>query len=931
MTRRLLWFTLLYLSTILSGTALSASPAPLWAYNLKTEYQKDPIAVEASAPRFSWMLRSHVRAQKQTAYQVLVATSKQTLKADFGDKWDSGKVMGSQSLHVVYAGKLLTSGALCYWKVRVWDRGGKPSEWSLPAPFEMGILHPEDWKAKWIGDGKPLPSREEDFYKDDPMPLLRHEFRVEKPLARARLSIVGLGYYEAFINGQRVGDRYLDTGWTDYRKRVLYSTYDVTAQLQAGDNCIGTVLGNGWFNPLPMRFWGSINLRNALLMGRPCLLAQITLTYRDGTQDIIGTDENWQTAESPVIRNSIYLGERYDAQREIPNWTIVGGVEGWQKAHLTSPKTGALHAQTQPPITIVRTIRPLKIVEHDPGTSIVDFGQNFAGRVRLWCKGKAGTEIKLRYGELLNPDGTLNPMTAVAGQIKSHSPDSPYGKGAPIPAEQSDTYILRGGGEESYSPHFTFHGFRYVEITGYPRRLTRGDIEGQVMSSNVESVSDFACSNPMFGQIDIVTQRTFQSNLFSVQSDCPHREKFGYGGDIVPTSEAFMLHYDMTTFYQKAVRDFADAVRPNGGLTETAPYVGIGDNGFGGGTGPIGWQIAHPFLLTQLYRYYGDKSLLEEQYDVAKRALETIRSKTPNFITQSCIGDHETLAPHSDGVVATAFYYRFAQLVAQIAKWIDRTNDAEEYTKLAEEIRNAFIQRFVKEGVVDIGTQACQAFALSYNLLPADQKDLAMKHLLTNIREENTGHLTTGIFGTRLMMDVLSQSGHGGVAYTIANQRTFPSWGFMLSEGETTLRETWKNSDNVYSHNHPMFGSISAWFYERVVGIRPDDSAIGCDKVTIRPGLFGDLKYADGRYESIRGLVAVSWRVRHDGKYDIAIQIPVGMTATLQLPTSDSTWITESKTAPRKQAGVTSLGVQEGVALFHLEAGKYQFRAPLPR
>ncbi len=930
MRRSLLRLALLSLFLRFCNAPLSANPAPLWTYNLKTEYQSEPLAIEAPQPRLSWMLRSYVRGQKQTAYRILVARSKETLKADFGDMWDSGKVTGSQSLHVEYAGKPLGSGAVCYWKVRVWDKDGKPSEWSNPSSWEMGILRPDDWNAKWIGDGKPLPTKEEDFYKDDPMPLLRREFRVEKPLLRARLSIAGLGYYEAHLNGQRVGDRFLDTGWTEYRKRVLYSTYDVTAQLTAGENCIGVLLGNGWYNPLPMRFWGALNWRNQLLVGRPCAIAKLVLEYRDGTHDVVGTNEKWTMAESPVVRNNIYLGEKYDAQREIPNWSKVGGTEGWQPARLVFPKVGELHAQSQPPITVIRTLQPIKIVERTPGTYIVDFGQNFAGRVRLWCKGEAGTEIKLRYGELLNADGSINPMTAVAGQIKYSNPNEPYGKGAPIPAEQSDTYILRGGAEESYAPHFTFHGFRYVEITGYPRRLTRGDLEGQVMSANLESVSDFSCSNLMFGKLDTVIQRTFRSNLFSVQSDCPHREKLGYGGDIVPTSEAFMFRYDMATFYQKVVQDFADSVRPDGGLTETAPYVGIADKGFGSGTGPIGWQIAHPFLVAQLYRYYGDKRLIEEQYEVARRALEAIRAKTPNFITENCIGDHETIVPHSDGVVATAFYYHFALLVAQMAKLTDRTNATEEYTKLAEEIKSAFVQRFVKEGRVDSGTQACQAFALAYNLLPNDQKEAAMKLLLSNVHDENTGHLTTGIFGTRLLLDTLSQWGHSGTAYTIANQRTFPSWGFMLEEGETTLRETWKNSDNIYSHNHPMFGSVGAWFYERVVGFRPDENAVGFDKITIRPGLFGDLKYADGRYLSVRGLVWVSWRIRHDGKYDVNLQIPVGMTATLQLPTSDSTWITEGGTSPRKQAGITPLGVKEGVAEFHLEAGKYQFRAPVP-
>jgi alpha-L-rhamnosidase len=903
--------------------------SPIFVAGLKCEYLDEPLGIDIPRPRLSWIMKSTVRAQRQTAYQILVATRLDTLKADFGDVWDSGKIASTEAVHIEYDGKPLRSGTRYYWKLRVWDQGDRASAWSVATTFETGLLQANDWKAQWIEDGKPLPERDADYYKEDPAPLFRHDFTLAKPLRSARLYITGLGYYEAYMNGERVGDRYLEPGWTAYAKRVLYSTYDITAQVKSGENCIGVMLGNGWYAPAPMRLFGAFNLRNILTTGRPRLLAQIHLRYTDGTEETLGTGTDWQVGESPILHNNVYLGETYDARRETLGWNLPQGGKDWKRAVLSTKPIGELRAQLQPPITVIGAVRPRRISTLKPGVTIVDFGENFAGRVRLWAKGEAGTKITLRYGELLNADGSLNPMTSVACQIKGAPGDTRFGEGVPVPAIQEDTFILKGKGEETFSPRFTFHGFRYVEVTGYPGAFGGNAIEGQKMSAKVKSIGFFGSANPLLNRLQAVTQNTFRSNLFSVQSDCPHREKFGYGGDIVPTADSFLFWYDMAGFYTKVVHDFADSARPNGGLTETAPFVGIGDQGLGDGVGPIGWTLAHPTLLAKLYQYYGDRRLMEEQYEVAKRNLEVIRAKTPEHITEACIGDHETLDPNPNILVATAFYYEQARLVARFANLLKKMPDAEEYARLAESIKAAFVQRFVEPstGKVHLGTQACQAFALALNLLPAGGTHSALQRLIREVRDTHNTHLSTGIFGTRFVMDTLTRTGHGELAYRVANQRTFPSWGFMLAEGETTLRETWKNSDNVYSHNHPMFGSFGAWLFEGVAGIRPADDAVGFNRFTLRPGVFGELRQAFANYTSIHGDIFLAW-VRRNGILEVQVTVPIGTTATLYLPTRDSARIQESRQPVQKSVGVTPLGVEDNHAAFRLEAGAYKFRSP---
>ncbi|MBN1417194.1 MAG: family 78 glycoside hydrolase catalytic domain [Planctomycetes bacterium] len=910
------------------ASALIAAAVPalgaIEPIDLRCEGLSDPIGIDGSRPRLSWIVESRERAQVQNGYHILAATSPEKLAPGEADLWDTGRVESDRSVLVPYGGSPLASGRRIHWKLRVWDKDDAMSRWSEPAWFEMGLLEPDDWRAVWIARARPPRIREEAFYEDDPAPLFRKTFRIEKPVARARIYISGLGYYELRLNGERVGDRLLDPAWTSYAKRVLYSTYDVTERLREGENAIGAMLGNGWYDPLPLRMWGWLNLRDHLAIGTPRMIAMLAIEFADGTRRTIGTDESWRTTGGPMIRNSVYLGEVFDARREPAGWDEPGFDDGeWEGAALAKEPVGPLRAQMLPPIRMKERLVPKAITEPKPGVFIFDLGENIAGWAWIRVRGPAGTRVTLRYGELLHPDGTLNGMTAVCGQIKGNgAKNSP---GAPATAFQTDAYILRGGTEETWMPRFTFHGFRYVEVTGFPGRPDRESLRGIVVRSDIETIGRFACSNPLFNRIDAMVRRTFFGNIFGVQSDCPHREKFGYGGDIAATSEAALLLFDMGTFYAKAVRDLADAARADGGLTETAPFVGIADQGLGGKSGPIGWGTAHPLLIRQLYRYCGDRELLEEQFETARRWVDFIASKVPDRIVAKGIGDHESLAAKQVPLTSTAFFHLNSRLVADAARILGRSDDAERYTALAEDIRRAFNEKFLAKGTGRFGTatQADQAIALALDLAPPEEREAALRVLAGDIAAHQN-HVTTGIFGTKYMLQALADAGRADLAATMVGQKTFPGWGHMLERGATTLWEHWEGSDNTFSNNHPMFGSVSEWMMKSLAGIAPDPEARGFDKIVIRPQIAGDLTWARGTYRSVRGEVRSAWKIEGD-RLALDIEIPANATATVHIPGGDPAKVKEGGKPASDADGVTLLRSDPRAAVYRVGSGRYRF------
>jgi alpha-L-rhamnosidase len=927
MTRRYCWLAL-KISLAFAVPVFAGRGAALKVDGLKCEYRVNPLGLDTPKPRLGWLLESPERGQKQTAYQVLAASTAALLAKDKDDLWDSDKVSSGESVQVVYLGKALRPGQRVYWKVRAWDRDDRSSAYSPAAWWEMGLLGPEDGRAAWITRKQAQPLSEDKMFEDNPAPLFRKEFLLGQKISRARVYVSGLGYYELRLNGQRVGDQVLDPGWTAYSKRVLYSTYDVTDQLKRGQNALGVMLGNGWYNPLPLRLWGHINPRAALTIGEPRVIVQLAVEFADGTSQTIVTDESWKVSNGPILRNSVYLGEVYDARKERLGWDRPGFDDsGWQQAVSATEALGPLRAQTAPPIRVTRVLKPIKLTEPKPGVWIFDLGQNFVGWVRLRVQGPAGTRVSLRSGELLYPDGTLNGMTAVCGQIKQGGPNYRYpGTGAPKTAWQMDQYILRGEGEEVYVPRFTFHGFRYVEVTSFPGKPSLASLEGLRLNSDVQPAGSFTCSNERFNRIQQMVLWTELSNLFSVESDCPHREKFGYGGDIVVAGEMAMLNFDMAGFYSKAVADLADAVRPNGGFTETAPFVGISDESLGEGSGPIGWGTAQPFLLWRLYQYYGDKRLLEENYELTKHWVALLQSRAQDGILDNGISDHESLVPKPRALTGTAFYYFNVRLFSNIARALGKDAEAAEAKALAETIKAAFNRKFLQAGTgrYDTATQACQAFAFYMGLVPPEEKDRAREVLVGDIMGEHKGHLSTGIFGTKFMMLALADLGRADVAFEIVNQRTFPGWGHMLENGATTLWEHWEFSDNTYSHNHPMFGSVSEWFYKVLGGISPAPEAVGFDKIIIRPQPVGDLKWVKASYDSAHGKIVSEWRLEA-GKFNLHVRVPVGAEAKVFLPAKDDTSVTESGKPIEHVPGVQLLTREHGSIVVAVGSGEYQF------
>jgi alpha-L-rhamnosidase len=517
--------------------------AALVPVDLRADGQTGTPAVGA-APQLSWRVESEARSQAQAAWQIRVASSAATLAADKADLWDSGKVAAARTPFATYAGHALPAGQRCHWQVRCWDAGDPPSAWSEPATWDVAPHAPADWLgARWINDGRTNPTRDEDFYQPDPAPLMRREFTLTKPVARARLHVAGLGFGLASLNGERLTDQVLDPPWTDFDKRILFRSHDVTGQLTQGKNCLGLTLGNGWYNPLPLRMWGGRNIRDSVAPGRPRVIAYLAIEHLDGTRTTLATGPDWTTAPGPTLRNSIYLGEERDARLALPGWDKAGfDAAKWQAVRVTDDSLEPLQPLAMLPIRSEEPITAVAVTTPAPGLHIVDFGRNFTGVPELDLTVPAGTRITLRYGELLNPDGTLNPLTSVCGQIKGTRKNddgeeiSIGGPGAPAIAWQQDVFIARGGGREHYRPDFTFHGFRFMEIAGLPEPPALTACRGIPLHTDLPEVGSFTCSNERLNQIQQLCQRTFLANVISVQSDCPHRERFGYGGDIVATS-----------------------------------------------------------------------------------------------------------------------------------------------------------------------------------------------------------------------------------------------------------------------------------------------------------------------------------------------------------------------------------------------------------
>ncbi|MCS6950882.1 MAG: family 78 glycoside hydrolase catalytic domain, partial [bacterium] len=777
----------------------------LLAIDLRCEYLTRPLGIDVAQPRLSWTLWSRERGQRQTAYRILVASAPDLLERDVADLWNSGKVVSDRTCHVLYEGKPLRSLQQCYWKVRVWDAAGEPSGWSAVSWWEMGILHPEEWQAQWIS----APVAE-------PAPLFRKEFSVPPGLQRARALICGLGYYELYLNGERVGEQVLDPAQTDYEKRAFYVVHDVTHLLREGQNCMGVMLGNGWFHQSVV--WGGMSY------GEPVLLLQLMLEYADGSREWICTDETWKTTPSAVLKNNVYAGEEYDARREIPGWSEAGlDDSGWSPVRVVPSPTQRLQSQLIPPIRRMRTLPTVALTQPQPGVWIYDFGQNFAGWARLRVQAPAGTTITLRFAEALHSDGTLNPEST--GVFATY-------------VVQTDRYTCKGEGVEVWEPRFTYHGFRYVEMTGYPDTPTPDMLEGVVVHTAVQPAGTFECSDEMLNRIHRTALWTEVSNLHSVPTDCPHRERCGWLGDAHVSAEMTIYNFEMANFWAKYLQDIETSLTERGLPTFVAPgkrKIGEASPDWGTAIVQIPWY---------LYLYYGDTHVLERHYPTMKRWVEHLESISEGYIVSAGLGDW--CAPGSVSgntpipITSTAVFYLDATLMAKIAHVLGREEDHQRFSDLAQQVRLAFTERFYDKQNHTFGSQAADAIALAWGLAPEGEEQAIADSLARDVMENHRGHHSTGILGSRYLYWALSEYGHGDVAMTILHQQDYPSIGNLFMLGATTFWEYWGEShideqEGPRSYNHPMQGGFDAWFFYGIAGIRPSEEGAGFKRIILQP------------------------------------------------------------------------------------------------
>ncbi len=1011
-------------------TLLTLHPAhgAIQVQSPQCEYLDNPLAIHESRPKLSWTLSSDTRNASPSAYQVLVATAPDKLAPDKADRWDSGKV-SSADLSCLYAGKPLASRETCWWRVRVWDQDGKPSAWSEPARWTMGLLGASDWRAKWImhdpagptdlndcswvwfpeGDpvkaapvGRryfrkviPLPKEEpvaqarfvgaadnefvlyvggkpvgkgvdwnaltsidvtrhlvggrtvigieatnggttpnpaalvgklvirladnqprivrvDETWKaskrkhdgwlnesfDDggwanakplgkvgmkpwgklgtapgPMPIFRRGFAVGKPVRRATAYICGLGFYELRLNGEKVGERALDPGWTNYRKRCLYVAHDVTANVKSGKNALGVLLGNGMYNVPGGRY---IKFRGSF--GPPKLICQLHVDYQDGTSEVIASDASWKATSGPIVFSCIYGGEDYDARLEQPGWDSPGFNDArWSAAIETKGPGGALAAQMAPAIRVIQSFQPVKVTEATPEAFIYDFGQNASAWPRVQFRGPAGATIKLVPGELLDDKGLVTQRSS----------------GGPSWFQ----YTLKGEGVETWHPRFTYYGFRWVQVVGAVPKANPArsgepvllSIASEVVHSSAAPVGTFECSNKLFNRTHEIITWAIRSNMQSVLTDCPHREKLGWLEEAHLMGPSVMYNFRVPNLYRKIFQDMAASQLDNGLVPDIAPEYVVFHAGF---RDSPEWGSACVISPWQVYEQYGEVRPLRRHYETMKRYVAYLGSRAKNHIVDHGLGDWCDIGPKSPGrsqltpiaLTATAVYFRDIVIVQKVAEILGRTDDARRYADLAAKIRDAFNAKFFHADTAQYakGSQTANAMPLVFGMVPAGAEAKVLNNLVKDVRAHGN-HMTAGDVGHRFLILALAQNGRSDVVFDMTNQTEAPSYGNQIKHGATSLTEAWDGRANL-SQNHFMLGHVEEWFYKYVLGIRNQPGSRGFEKILIHPHPVGDLTWAKGSYRSVRGLIRVHWR-REGEALSLDVNVPVGSTARVVLPT----------------------------------------------
>ncbi len=898
-----LLFSLLSLLTCFSALAQLSVRSP------RTENRDNPLGLDV-APRFGWQLASDKRDTRQTAYEIRVAARPAELARGKNLLWTSGKTMSEASVWVPYGGPAQQSGKKYWWQVRVWDNHGQVSAWSEPAFWQTGLLHASDWTAQWITQGFP----------DDSMqasPMFRKAFTLRKKIASATAYITAHGLYEAQINGRRVGDAFLTPGWTAYKTRLQYQVYDVTDLLKNGSNAIGVTLGNGWFR-------GAIGwIENRNFYGNElALLVQIDIEYTDGTHERVLSDGSWKSSTGPIRSAEIYHGEWYDARLEQAGWAAPGFNDAAWKGVVVKTFSGQqLTCTYNEPVRQHETFQPVRIFKTPEGDLVADFGQNLVGWVRLRATGRSGDRVTLQFAEVLDKHGNF-----YTENLRR--------------ARATDNWVLRGGGEESFEPHFTFHGFRYAKIEGFPGELKPENITAVALYSDLRPTGQFACSEPLLNQLQHNIQWGQRGNFLDVPTDCPQRdERLGWTGDAQAFSLTAAFNMDVHNFFSKWLKDLAADQLSSGAVPWVIPSV------FGGNSNSsAGWADAATIIPWNMYLAYGDRRILEDQYPSMKAWVEYMHAQSKNDLwnTGAHFGDwlFYSINNDCDGrsaitdkyLIAQCFYAYSTQLLINAATVLGKTDDVATYSALLQKIKTAYLNEYVTpNGRILSPTQTACVLALQFDMLPEAQRERAVQALADNIKAYNN-HLTTGFLGTPYLCHVLTRFGRNDLAYTLVNQKTYPSWLYPVTMGATTIWERWDGirpdssfeEASMNSFNHYAYGAIGDWLYRVAAGINMDNEGPGYRKIVIHPRPGGGLSQASATLNSLYGPIASAWKME-ENRLMLEVEIPANTSATIFIPADNSEMVTEGGQPLGVSPGVQLSGMQESCVVVKTGSGKYNF------
>ena len=886
--------------------------------NLRCEMLVNPLGIDIKEPRLSWQLRSDQRNVQQTAYQIIVSSSQEKLSKDDGDIWNSGKQNSSQSIHVIYGGKPLRSATRYFWKVKAFTNKGEALS-KETAFFSMGLLDRNDWKAKWIGYDKASPWDSITQWSRLSARYLRKEFQSSSALKRATVYISGLGMYELYINGKIIGDQVLAPNPTDYRKSFFYNTHDVTTQIKTGKNAIATVLGNGRFFTMRQNY----KTQKHNTFGYPKLLLQLEIEYADGSKKIIVSDETWKlNFDGPIRTNNEYDGEEYDATKEFPGWNNIGFDDSkWIKPELVAAPLGNITAQKSEPMKVMQVLKPISIKNLSSGKYVLDMGQNFAGWLQIKVQGKRGQKIQLRFAESLKTDGEI--FTANLRDAKA-----------------MDVYILKGIGTETWQPSFVYHGFRYVEIAGFPGTPTINDFEGKLIYDALETTGSFTTSNSVINSIYKNAWWGIASNYKGMPVDCPQRnERQPWLGDRVIGAMGESYLFDNAKLYAKWMDDIQQSQTKEGSIPDVAPAF------WNYYSDDVTWPAAFITISNNLYSQFGDIRPIQKNYVSMKKWMQYMQGKymkdyivTRDKYGDWCVPPEDLKLIHArdssrltDGqLIATAYYFKLLSYMQRFAKLTGNDADSNEYERLAENMKKAFHNRFynpLQYGYSN-NTITANLLPLYFGICPDSLKEKVFANIYHKIHVESKDHISTGLIGTQYLMRGLTEYDNTNLAFTLASNTTYPSYGYMVANGATTIWELWNGNTadpGMNSQNHVMMlGDLLIWYYENLAGIRSDKTDVGFKKIIMKPSLPDNLHFVNASYKSLHGPIESSWK-KNDKTFEWSVSIPANTSATVYIPAKSLSDVMESGEELSKADGVKPIKWENGSAIVQIGSGRYNF------